>query len=258
MNTSNIHIYIHTNTLPQETKEAMWEVYQPYYTYEKETFLSRFHTNNHYALYYADGELVGFTGLRINEVRVEKHNHLLIYFGQTVISKSFRGKGLIRMTGLKLIRRYWKQILFSKAWFWADALSYKAYLVFAKNLKEYYPTRQHATPAAVRELIDFIGDLHYGETYCKQTGTVLKTVKYVADPSSMIRRQDREDADVDFYARANPQSSLGHGLITMGPISLANVVRLVKRAIRKRFFRKTKATAWASRKTELGQLTPST
>ena len=134
---------------------------------------------------------------------------------------------------MKLIRKFWKQILFAKAWFWADALSYKAYLVFAKNLTEYYPTRQYATPQAVQEVVDFIGETHYGDSYCSKTGTVHKSVKYVADPSVSICQHDKQDPDVSFYAQANPKSQQGHGLLTLGPISARNVWRLTRRAIGK-------------------------
>lgn len=254
MNASKIHIDITSNDLSHETKEAMWAIYQPYYHYEKETFLARFVKNNHYALYYSEGTLVGFTGLRINHIKIEHQKHFLIYFGQTVVTQGFRGKGLIRMTGMKLIRQYWKEILLSKAWFWADALSYKAYLVFAKNLKEYYPTRQYATPAAVQKVFDFIGETHYGETYDPSTGTVCKTVKYVADPTTVIRAEDQKDLDVAFYAKSNPNNQQGHGLITLGPISLANVIRLIKRSVQKARTRKNSRDSWNTTKGDLGRL----
>lgn len=235
MNKPNITVSLTTNDLSLEIKEAMWDVYRPYYSYDKETFFSRFHKNNHYALYSNShtGELVGFTGLRINEAKINGKKTLLIYFGQTIVSSACRGKSLIQKTGIQLIARYWRQILTGRAWFWADALSYKAYLVFAKSMKEYYPTYKCEMPEAAQYVVDFIGETHYGDNYCRETGTVKKTIKYVADPSVTIRSKDQEDPDVAFYAKANPRSDEGHGLITFTPISLSNIYYLFSREAKK-------------------------
>lgn len=233
MNSSSIQVTLTDNRLSQATKEQMWDIYQPYYSYEKSSFLARFEKNTHYALYHIGKQLVGFTGIRINDIKVERKKQLLIYFGQTVVTHACRGKNLIQRTGMKLIRRYWKQILFSKAWFWADALSYKAYMVFANSLNEFYPSRLESTPGTAKSVIDFIGTTHYLEHFCKKTGTVRKSVKYVADPSTEISKEDQQNPDIAFFAAANPQSVNGHGLITIAPISFSNVKRLVGRALYK-------------------------
>ncbi|MEM7371426.1 MAG: hypothetical protein AAF587_22620 [Bacteroidota bacterium] len=246
MNSSRIRITLTNNCISKATKDQMWDMYQPYYSYKKSSFLARFDKNTHYALYHKGEELVGFTGIRINEVKIDGKEQLLIYFGQTVVTHACRGKNLIQRTGMQLIRTYWKHIVFSNAWFWADALSYKAYMVFAKSLNEFYPTRQYATPESVKSVIDFIGSVHYHGTYCAETGTVRKDVKYVTDPSSVIRPEDQQHPDIAFFATANPKSKEGHGLITLAPISGANVRRLIRRSLScllKKFTRRS-ATYW--------------
>ncbi len=113
-----------------ETTEYLWSLYHKYYAYSKESFLERMEKNNFFALYIVDGFLVGFTGLRINRATIHGKKRFFIYFGQTVIDKAHRGKSLIPLTGVKLCKMFFKDLLRSKAYFWAECLSYKAYLIF--------------------------------------------------------------------------------------------------------------------------------
>ena len=62
MNTT-INIRIEANKPSETVKTHMWEVYQKYYHYSHEEFLSKMSKSTHYAFYYAGEKLVGFTGL---------------------------------------------------------------------------------------------------------------------------------------------------------------------------------------------------
>ncbi len=166
-------------------------------------------------------------------VNIEGQNNLLIYFGQTIIEKAFRGKSLIPVTGAKLCFKFLRELLFSKVYFWADALTYKAYLVFAKTLNEYYPSRQAKPPVIVHKLVDFIGEKHYPESYCPKSGTVKKSKRLVADPTVNIHQSDLKDADVKFYLEANPNCKKGHGLITIAPVNRKNISLLLQRYLKR-------------------------
>ena len=129
-----------------------------------------------------------------------------MYFGQTVIKSEFRGKSLIPLTGAKLCLKYWKDLLLGNAYFWADSLTYKAYLVFAKTLDEYYPSYKYQTPKSIKDLFDNIGQKYYGDTYCPQSGTVKKDTVFVKDPTVRITRKYQLDADINFFVNAKPQT----------------------------------------------------
>ncbi|RMG28810.1 MAG: hypothetical protein D6730_04965 [Bacteroidetes bacterium] len=210
-------------------KEEMWQIYRKYYHYSKASFMERIASNNYYALYYQGRQLVGFTGLRINQFRFEGKRHLLMYFGQTVIERIHRGKSLIARTGAKLCLKYLPQILTSKTYFWCDALTYKAYLVVAKTLDECYPSRKAEMPPAIKRLKDHIGKMYYGAAYCPQSGTVKKAVKYVNDFTTEVRQKDKQDADVRFYLQQNPLHVQGHGLLALGPVNWSNFWLLMQR-----------------------------
>ena len=230
-----VSIKITGNQFSASTKEEMWNIYKKYYNYSKNSFMERVAMNNYFALYTNQGKIVGFTGLRINKVQSDKKRKLMIYFGQTVIDKQFRGKALLPITGAKLCMKYFWDLLSSEVYFWCDALSYKPYLVFAKTLADFYPTRKRNMPKSIKNLIDVIGNQHYQDSYCPESGTVLKPVHLVSDLSVCVYEKDKQDADIQFYMKANPRYTEGHGLITLAPVNFSNFNLLLKRFINKIF-----------------------
>lgn len=219
-----IEIQITTNKeLTPASVEQMWRIYAPYYHYSEESFRARIHKNTHYALYFQAGRVVGFTGLRIQKINIDRKRFLTIYFGQTVVTNAARGKGLINRTGLKVARMFWRSLLTRKVVFWADALTYRAYLVFAKNLIDYYPAVGQPLTSDMRRLRDYLGRSNYGKRYCRETGTVAKDTFLVRDPQMLIQPEKLQDKDIAFFAASNPTYLQGSGLLTLGPATMSNL-----------------------------------
>jgi hypothetical protein len=233
MKTQKVKITIRKNNFSRKTKEEMWEVYQTYYTYQREAFMQRIAQNTHFAMYHVNGKLIGFTGIRIDRQRIEGKKRLFIYFCQSVIEQAFRGKSLIQQTGLRLIGRLAGELLTCKAYFWADASTYRAYLVFAKSLQEYYPCRTSPTPTPVKSMVKYLGERHFGDTYSSITGTIHKPAHYVNDFSLSISTEKLSDPDIRFYLGANPLHNQGNDLLVMAPVSRGNVGRLLRRFLKK-------------------------
>ena len=233
MDNQKIQVSIVCNDFSTSVKEEMWNVYHKYYHYTKESFMARIRKNNYYSFYKVNGKIIGFTGLRISRAMIDGKKHLFIYFGQTVIDAAYRGKSLIPVTGAKLYLKYWREILSSKTFFWADALTYKAYLVFAKSVEEFYPNHQMSNPGHIQKVIDYIGQEHYGAYYNLGLGTVRKDQMLVNDPCINIPLKYRQDPDIRFYTEANPGYTHGQGLITVAPLSGTNFMMLAKRIMKK-------------------------
>lgn len=228
-----IQVLIKNNDLSTNTKEEMWSIYQKYYHYSREAFMNRIHRNNYYSFYYHQDKIVGFTGLKIDKLAFNGEKQLMIYFGQTIIEREFRGKSLIPVTAAKLCIKFLRSLMTSKVYFWYDALTYKAYLVAAKTVSEYYPSRTNKMTKEVKQLMDYIGEKHYGDKYDACSGTVMKDTQLVNDASVNIQLKDYGDEDINFYMQANPNHHVGHGLLTFAPASLKTVGTLLKRYIYK-------------------------
>ncbi|MEM6763394.1 MAG: hypothetical protein AAF655_00660 [Bacteroidota bacterium] len=215
--------------LHESTKKQMWKVYSKYYHYSYEEFMKRIPSNDLYSFYLYKGEVVGFTGLRVDKAYIQGKRQLLIYFGQTVIEERFRGKSLIPVTGFKLCCKYWKAFLRSSVYMYADSLTYKAYLVFAKTVEEMYPSRKRPNTPVVNDIFHLIGNTYYKESYNEASMTIGKDRMLVDDKATCNPIQYIEDEDIRFYVEKNPLWHAGHGLLTLAPMNLENLKTLLVR-----------------------------
>ena len=229
----HLKVNITSNQLSKATKDQMWGIYKKYYFYTKAEFLKRIEKNNFYSFYTVNQQIVGFTGLRVNRLELNGKKQCLIYFGQTVIDRKYRGQSLIPITGAKLCLKFWKDLLFSDVYFWADTLTYKAYLVFAKTVGEMYPSRKKEMPIKIKTLVDHIGSFYYRTTYCNRTGTIHKSKILVNDNTMCIPQKYIQDKDICFFVKANPLYKQGHGLITITPMNCSNLINLFSRQLRR-------------------------
>lgn len=212
----------------------MWDIYKSFYDYTYESFLDKLETNTMYALYSKDDEIAGFTGLRINELKVGGKTHFMIYIGQTILPGGLKGKQLFPLTVAKLVLRFWKKILFSSTWVWFDALTFKAYWIPAKVGVEFYPSRTKAMLPDVIKVMNYIGRHYYGDSYCEKTNTVCKPKPFVKLAYREIPQRLMSDADVAFYAASNPGYKMGHGLLTTVPMNLRNKIIILRSLFEKR------------------------
>ncbi|MEM7512393.1 MAG: hypothetical protein AAF388_15770 [Bacteroidota bacterium] len=226
-------VTLHDYLLPESTKEQMWEVYKQYYTYSYEEFMKRIPTNDLYSFYLHEGRIVGFTGLRVDRAYVQGQKQFLIYFGQTVIENQYRGKSLIPVTGFKLCCKYWREFVSGKVFMYADALTYKAYLVFAKTVGEMYPSYKRPNSPLVNGIFDLIGNTYYRGTFNEENRTIRKDRMLVDDNKTCTPTNYMEDADIRFYMESNPLWQSGHGLLTIAPMNLKNLKTLTVRIAKK-------------------------
>ena len=105
--------------------------------------------------------------------------------------------------------------------------------MFAKTLEEFYPSYKQPTPYQVKDVIDFIGANRYGADYNPALGTVFKPFKFVNDFTTEVQAKYKEDKDIQFFASVNARHQEGHGLITIAPASLKNLLLLAKRYVQK-------------------------
>lgn len=229
--------------LSRATIEAMWAIYEPFYNYSKEDFTVRITRNTHFAIYRQGGKIVGFTGIRIEKANLQGMNYLLIYFGQAVITPQVRGTGLINITAFMILRKYWQCLFNHQLIFWADALSFRSYLIFAKNLKEFYPNAKAAMPDQYLKLQQFIGRKYYPERFCAQSGTIHKEQNLVRDQSAQITEEHLLDADIAFFNKVNGHHRDGAGLLTLAPVHAFNVLFMIRKRIIKALSKRAPASA---------------
>ena len=233
--------FLSSKTISEPVKNEMWNIYQKYYSYSRDYFMQRIPQNTHFAFFYDQEKMIGFTGLRINKIKTNGKKTLLLYFGQAVIETKYRGQNILRRMSIKIGIKYFWDLIFSSGYCWCDTVSFKSYLFFAKSMAEFYPTYKRGTPIQEEHVIYSIGETFYPESFCAFTGTVIKENNFVTDPSAKITQRHLASPDIRFYAMANPGHAKGDGLITIVPMSIKNLFHLAKRMLhRKKRNRKQK------------------
>lgn len=218
-------------------RSEMWSLYEKYYDVDPNSFYKRFESNDFYALYAKNDELVGFTGFRKKTIHNRFGRIKTLYFGQTVIRQDFRGRSLIPITVIRVILHHFLTDPFCPLYVWCDALTYKPYLLFANSLKEFYPSRHQENADKVEAVITELGQYYYRENFNSTTGTVCKPKNVIQDTSAIISEKDKAHPDIAFYAKANPGYNRGHGLLTLAPMNLKNFLFLIKKCLIKKYGR---------------------
>lgn len=211
----------------------MLELYEGYYKVDRESFFKRFETNDYYAIYTSNEKLVGFTGFRMRTIDTPEGKVETLYIGQTVMDSNFRGHSMIPRTCVRLLMRHYLRRPFRPIYVWCDSLTFKPYLLFANSLKKFYPNRHADLPSKVKSILDQLGKHYYGEKYDSATGTVRKAANVISDPTATITVKDRQNPDIDFFARANANYQKGHGLLTIAPMDYKNFLFLTIKCIKK-------------------------
>jgi hypothetical protein len=224
------------HALDKETLDQMWALYEPHHNMDHTQFREKLATLDEVALFTLRGNrtLIGFCGLRHRTVELSTGRRVAtFYMGLTYVKPEWRSTGLMQRV---VIRRVLAPLLsprFRRVYFWADCLTYRPYLSMARNLREYYPSRTHATSDEACEVIATLGRTYYGDGFDEKTGTVRKQVRRIRQHEARVSATDLQDPDIRFYMERNRDYGRGDGLIAICPMGVGNVVHLLGRQLRK-------------------------
>jgi hypothetical protein len=219
------------SSLSAMTVERLWALYSPQHNVTREFFESRLDGFERVALFRArtDRHVVGFTGVRMRDVVSGSRRCRTVYFGQTYIADGYRGQQTIPRTVTRLLLTERVMAPRMPWFFWCDALTYKPYLVMARNLDRFYPHPTMATPPDVQELLDRLGEVYYPGSYDPKTGVVAKDQARLKEHVAPIGERESRDPFIRFYARRNPGHASGNGLLITCPMTLENLASYLRR-----------------------------
>ena len=232
VNLSTGKMKIHSSIISVEEaltlRFQMWELYRKYYSTDQQSFFDRFHNNDRYAIYWHNEKMIGFTAIRMRSMVVGLKKYMTFYLGQSVLLSDYRGQSLIPKTCVCLFIKHYIRNPFMPIYVWCDALTYKPYLLFANAFKNYYPAPMVEKNEVIAQLLRQIGDAYYSDSFDEETGTVRKATNVIADAHSSIYEKDLQNPAIRFFVEKNPKHNMGHGLLTLAPVSFKNMISLVK------------------------------
>jgi hypothetical protein len=217
------------------TRAAMWRLYAPHHNVEQVEFDEKLASIDEMALFASrrGGSLVGFCGLRFLALNLGSERIATFYMGLTFIDRAWRSHGLIQRMVVQRMLVPWVSPRFDRVYFWSDCLTYRPYLIMARNLREFYPSRERETPPHARAVIEALGRTYYGDNFDAGRGTVLKQLPRLKAHEREVTSEDLADPDIRFYMDLNGNYLRGDGLIAICPVTLDNFGHYLGRSAKK-------------------------
>ncbi len=164
MNKYKIEVTIIPNLLSPEMLAELWVLYAAYYPRSKASFLAHHKKFNYIALYAQKGQILGFTGLKINTAEWEGKTIQDIYVGQTIVDRSFRNN-LLRLTVTKLLLEELRLTLSSDAHIWCSEIRYEPFVLSIEDRTTFYAPPRTSKRLRLNGLVDYLTQTNYGDSY---------------------------------------------------------------------------------------------
>lgn len=179
----------------------------------------------------ADRQLVGMAALAEDVVTFEGRRVVVLHTQHTVVDPRYRGLNLLQRAAARRMWRCWLEHPLKPRYWAFDSSSARGYLLLPRNLRDYWPRRDAATPAWEGRFLAEYGSRRYGEAW-RGDGVVAGTARKRLLPTAAPLRSDAaRDPDVQFFGQRNPGHGDGDSLLCLVPLTWANAWRLCRRAV---------------------------
>jgi hypothetical protein len=223
-----------SDSLTSAELDEIWTLTQRYVDTARQHYESKLLALPEVGLWRArGGELAGLVSLQVRPVVWRGRTRIIIFTSSVVADERFRGRNLVLKTGLRLLVREKLRRPLAEAYWFFDTFSYKSYLILARNLGEFWPRRDRATPPDTLAFIDELASEQYGSDWSCDTGIVRRSgYKRLWPQTAPIDGKLRSDPDVSFFEAANPGHREGDMLVCLAPLTVRNLFSAIKRAAR--------------------------
>jgi len=180
-----------------------------------------------------DGSVRAFVAARALEVDWRGRRYGILYGAYAGIDPTFRGGHVIQRAGLATFLKYRRRHPLRPAYFLMMSSTYKSYLLMARNLAVFWPSRHRPTPERERALVDLVMPQVAGRDWDPSTGVVRRhgMLRYLEGVVS--DDGDQGDPDVAFYGAMNPLQHEGDSLACIAPLGVKNWSVMACRAARR-------------------------
>ncbi|MEO0473971.1 MAG: hypothetical protein AAF206_30460 [Bacteroidota bacterium] len=223
-------------SLTDQQIDQMCALYLAHHHTNRQACEERIRTGFDQIILYQDPQtkdVVGYNGVqkRIHRIKGFLRPVLAVYLGQLYIDKAFRGghpvpRAMIRIFLREKLMRPWLM-----PFIWADALTYKPYMLMAMNSKHFYPNPDRETPEAYQNLITHLGQDRYGDRFDPTTGCVSKDSKLLKDHVAPIPERLLRNKFIRFYRERNVNFESGGGLLVVNFFDWYTVRKVFKKLI---------------------------
>ncbi len=212
----------------------IWAVTSRYVDTDKQIFEEKLRALPEVGLWRVrNGPLIGLVSFQVHPVEWAGRTSTIIFTSSVVIEERYRKRGLVIKTGLRILLREKLRRPWRPAFWFFDTFSYKSYLLLPRNLREFWPRREHPTPPEVARFIHHLAQPRYGGDWNQATGVVNSSGKKRLLPTTApLDVATLADPDVRFFDTANPGHRDGDMLVCIAPLTAGNLLGAALRIFR--------------------------
>jgi hypothetical protein len=221
-----------TSTIGPAQWEEIWTLTLEFYDVERDYAESELRKRQRIALFRMNGALLGMAAIDVHHHEFRGRRLIAIATSNVLIRENWRGRNLVQKLGFRTFLATRLRHPFRPIYWFFDSFSYKSYLLLPRNFRSWWPRAGHPTPEPVGALMDELATRTYGPAWRPARGIVVRSgQKRLLATAAPLVLTPESDANLQFFASANPGHAEGDMLVCLCPLTLGNWLTLARRAL---------------------------
>ncbi|MEK6804904.1 MAG: hypothetical protein AABZ34_19920 [Nitrospirota bacterium] len=184
----------------------------------------------------SDGDAVGYCAVHLFDIVLSGRVYA-VFRGQAGILRAYRGEGSTFAFGFREAIRYKLMHPLERVYFFCTPIHPSSFHLLSRRFHEIYPSHRKQTPPAILALMHKLADV-FGERRVDSNDPDILQVGWItldsADETAFW--QANSNPDIQFFLKVNPGYRQGHGLLTLAPLTLGNLLSTVVALAKRKLF----------------------
>lgn len=213
-------------------REGMWRVFSRYYADVRRDVFERDLDKKHHVVVLFDSGDRSLQGFSTLEVYAEAGARV-IFTGDTIVEKDYWGQSALHRAFFAFLLRERLRRPWAPVYWFLISKGYKTYLTLARNLVNYWPRHDAATPAHVQGIIAALAERKYPGAYHDGVLRFASSAGRLKESIAPIDAAVLQQPDIRFFVEKNPGHARGDELCCLGRVDAAMVSHFVGKQIRR-------------------------
>jgi hypothetical protein len=216
--------------------EEIWDLTRSYYEADRPYVEGQLKTHERIAFFRSpDQSLIGMASLDVYATTFQGRAIAVIFTSHVLLREPYRGHNLIQRLGLRTFLATRVRYPLRPIYWFFDTFSYKSYLLLSRNMREYWPRHDRATPPWERGLMHQLAARTYGNAWRPVNGVVTRSgYKRLRADTAPLGVDLSGAPDLEFFARANPGHPEGDMLVCLCPLNGGNWLSIGLQSLRRK------------------------
>jgi len=223
-----------TTQLTPRDWDEIWLLTSEFYDVERDYAERELRRRQDVATFHMGDALIGMAVIDTCLTTFRGRNIVVLHTSHLLIREHARGRNLVQKLGVRTFLATRLRYPLRPIYWFYDALSYKSYLLLPRNFRTFWPRFDSPTPEPQAALIDQLATQAFGPAWRPARGVVVRSGLRRLRPATapLILVSDSE-AELSFFARANPGHASGDTLVCLCPLTASNWLSLARKAIQR-------------------------